>query len=94
MKSLVDQLAQYAAYHRDSRNIVSHLVGIPLIVVAVAALISRPAYGTTALRLSPVLLVALVATIFYLRLDARFGMTMVVLLALSTWAEQAVAARQ
>jgi uncharacterized membrane protein YGL010W len=88
-KSLVSQLAQYAAYHRDSHNIVSHLVGVPLIVVAVAAPILRPAYGTTALTLSPVLLVASAATIFY-RLDARFGMTMAVLLALSTWAGQAV----
>jgi hypothetical protein len=91
-KSLVNQLAQYAAYHGDSHNIVSHLVGIPLIVVAVAALILHPAYGTTALTLSPVLLVASAATIFY-RLDVRFGMTMAVLLALSTWAGQAVVAQ-
>ena len=28
MKTLTDQLAQYAAYHRDSRNIVSFTVGL------------------------------------------------------------------
>ena len=38
MKSLVDHLSQYAAYHRDPRNIASHFIGIPLIVVAVAVL--------------------------------------------------------
>jgi uncharacterized membrane protein YGL010W len=43
MKSLVDHLSQYAAYHRDPRNIASHFIGIPLIVVAVAVLLSRPA---------------------------------------------------
>ena len=32
MKSLVDHLSQYAAYHRDPRNIASHFIGIPLIV--------------------------------------------------------------
>ena len=42
MKSLVDHLSQYAAYHRDPRNIASHFIGIPLIVVAVAVLLSRP----------------------------------------------------
>lgn len=55
MKSLIDHLAQYAAYHRDPRNIVSHLLGIPLIVVAVAALLARPMFGVTThtLALSP-----------------------------------------
>jgi predicted membrane channel-forming protein YqfA (hemolysin III family) len=42
MKNLVDHLSQYAAYHRDTRNIVTHFVGIPLIVIAVAVLLSRP----------------------------------------------------
>ena len=34
MRSLEDQLAAYAAYHRDARNIVTHFIGIPLIVVS------------------------------------------------------------
>ena len=42
MKTLVDHLAQYAAYHRDRRNIVTHFVGIPMIVLAVTVLLSRP----------------------------------------------------
>ena len=42
MKTLVDHLSQYAEYHRDRRNIFSHFIGIPLIVVAVAVLLSRP----------------------------------------------------
>ena len=37
MKSLVDHLSQYAAYHRDPHNIATHFVGIPLIVIAVVA---------------------------------------------------------
>ena len=43
MKTLVDQLAQYADYHRDRRNIATHFVGIPMIVLAVQVLLSRPA---------------------------------------------------
>jgi uncharacterized membrane protein YGL010W len=92
MKSLVDQLGQYAVYHRDSRNIVSHLIGIPLIVVAVATLLARPSFDmTAALTLSPAMLVAAAVAIFYLRLDIRFGILMTVLLALSVWAGKLLA---
>lgn len=92
MKSLVDQLGQYAVYHRDSRNIASHLIGIPLIVVAVATLLARPAIGTTgALSVSPAMLLAAAVAIFYLRLDIRFGILMTFLLGLSVWAGKVLA---
>ena len=86
MKTLVDHLAQYAAYHRDQRNILSHFIGIPLIVLAVAVLLSRPGSEVFGLWLSPALLVALAAGTFYVRLDRRFGLAMALLLALSLWA--------
>ena len=46
-------MVQYAAYHRDRRNILTHLVGIPLIFTAVALWLAFPlgkwgAYGITA----------------------------------------------
>ena len=92
MKSLVDQLGQYAVYHRDSRNIASHLIGIPLIVVAVATLLARPALGVAgALSVSPAMLLAAAAAVFYLRLDIRFGILMTLLLALSVWAGKLLA---
>ncbi len=40
-RTTLDLLVQYAAYHRDQRNIVTHLVGIPLIVFGVAVLLAR-----------------------------------------------------
>lgn len=87
-KNLVDYLSQYAAYHRDTRNIVTHFVGIPLIVLAVAVLLSRPgwtAWSLAGVWLSPALLVASASTAFYLRLDRVFGVLMGVLLALCLW---------
>jgi uncharacterized membrane protein YGL010W len=93
MKSLADQLAQYAAYHCDSRNVITHMVGIPMIVVAVATLLSRPAFGIAPLALSPAMVGGMIAAIFYLRLDARFGIAMMLLLALSIWAGQVLAAQ-
>jgi uncharacterized membrane protein YGL010W len=80
MKSLVDHLSQYAAYHRDPRNIASHFIGIPLIVVAVAVLLSRPQWAGG--WLSPAVLVALASAWFYLRLELRLGVLMTVLLGL------------
>ena len=34
MKTLTDQLAGYAAYHSERRNIATHLVGVPIFVAA------------------------------------------------------------
>ncbi|WLH12989.1 DUF962 domain-containing protein [Pseudomonas hefeiensis] len=93
MKSLVDHLSQYAAYHRDPRNIATHFIGIPLIFVAVAVLLSRPGWPVGALLVSPALLVAVASAWFYLRLELRLGVLMTVLLALALWLGQVLAAQ-
>ncbi|MFG6415288.1 DUF962 domain-containing protein [Roseateles sp. DC23W] len=41
----LDLMAQYAAYHRDRRNIATHFVGIPLIVFAISALLARAEFS-------------------------------------------------
>ncbi|MFU2326710.1 DUF962 domain-containing protein [Pseudomonas sp. NFX98] len=88
-KSLVDHLSQYAAYHRDPRNIATHFIGIPLIVLAVAVLLSRPQWAGG--WLSPAVLVSLASAWFYLRLELRLGVLMTVLLGLCVWAGQVLA---
>ncbi len=93
MKSLVDHLSQYAAYHRDPRNIASHFIGIPMIVVAVAVLLSRPEWQVAGLWLSPAVLLALFAAGFYLRLELALGVLMSVLMGLSVWAGHVLAAQ-
>ena len=93
MKSLIDHLSQYAAYHRDPRNIASHFVGIPLIVVAVAVLLSRPEWAVAGLWISPAVIVALLAAWFYLRLELALGLLMTVLMGLSVWAGDVLAAQ-
>ncbi|MCF5546583.1 DUF962 domain-containing protein [Pseudomonas salomonii] len=93
MKSLVDHLSQYAAYHRDPRNIASHFIGIPLIVVAVAVLLSRPEWAIGSLWISPAVVLALLSAWFYLRLELALGVLMTVLMGLSVWAGHALAAQ-
>src|SRR3990172_4131909 len=76
MKTLVDHLAQYAAYHRDRRNIARHFIGIPMIVLSVAMLLSRPSVALFGLVLTPAVLVVVAMVIFYLALDLRFALVM------------------
>jgi uncharacterized membrane protein YGL010W len=80
MKTLNEQLTTYAAYHRDRRNIATHFVGVPLIVMSVVALLSRPAMSLAGLPFSPAVLVYLGAIAFYLAMDLRYGVTMALLM--------------
>ena len=81
MKSLTDHLATYAEYHRDRRNIATHFVGIPMIVVGVEALRARAQFTVGGYEVSAAVVVSLLAILFYLRLDLRFGFGMASLLA-------------
>jgi uncharacterized membrane protein YGL010W len=76
MKSIVEHLGLYAAYHRDRRNILTHFIGVPLIVLAVVVLLSRPFFSSEFLTFSPAWVAAIVSTAYYLRLDTRMGMVM------------------
>ena len=94
MRNLSEQLTQYAAYHRDRRNILTHFVGIPMIVLAVAVLLARPLLAQWgAVALSPATAVTLLTVLYYLKLDLRLGAVMAALMALSLWFAQAVAAQ-
>lgn len=76
MKTLTEHLSQYALYHRDQRNINTHYVGIPLIVVAIFGLLSLPVVSVAGIMLTPALLLFIATAIFYFRLDLRFGLVM------------------
>jgi uncharacterized membrane protein YGL010W len=80
MRSLTDHLSNYADYHRDRRNIATHFFGIPVIVLAVAALLSRPVIDIGGFPLSPAIGAIAATCVFYFRLDLRFGITMTILM--------------
>ncbi|MBF6986960.1 MULTISPECIES: DUF962 domain-containing protein [Cupriavidus] len=94
MKTLIEYLANYAAYHRDSRNIVTHFIGIPMIVLAVTTLLARPAMplGDGSAHLTPAMLVYILSCLFYLRLSLGFGVAMASILALFLYAGAHIAA--
>jgi len=62
----VDLLAQYATYHRDRRNILTHFVGVPMIVFSVGVLLSGLRFNLVGLGLSLAWLVFAVTALWYL----------------------------
>jgi uncharacterized membrane protein YGL010W len=93
MKTLVDHLSQYAAYHQDARNVATHFVGIPMIVLALATLLARPALMLGEQPVSVATVLALGTIVFHLRLDLCFGLVMALLLSVSVWVGQVLAAQ-
>jgi len=92
MKSGLDQLSKYAEYHRDRRNIATHLVGVPMIVFAVVTLLSRPAVDVGGWALTPAWVAVAIAGVYYLLLDVSLGVSLTLIIALMTWAGGQIAA--
>ncbi len=46
-------MVQYAHYHRDRRNIATHLVGVPLIFMAIGIMLTQPLWTVGNLWLTP-----------------------------------------
>ena len=93
MKSQLEYLSQYAYYHQNPSNVATHFVGIPMILVAITILLSRPLIDLSIAVISPAMIAALLASLFYLRLDRSMGVLMSVLLALSVWFSHYIAAQ-
>jgi uncharacterized membrane protein YGL010W len=85
MKKLDQHLIKYALYHRDERNILTHFVGVPLIVFAVIGLLYFPLMSVNTLLITPALVIAILAMLFYLALDIKLGLLMSGLYLLGLW---------
>ncbi len=88
MKSLVDRLASYAEYHRDKRNIATHFVGIPMILVGTQAALARVGIGP----LNAAVGATGLATRYYRALDPAYGAAMGTMLAATCGLGTAIAA--
>jgi len=62
----LDLMAQYAAYHRDRRNIATHFVGIPLIVFAISTLLVPLSFTVGDTALNAALLLWALSSLWYL----------------------------
>lgn len=92
MRQALDLLSQYAAYHRDRRNITSHFIGVPMIVFAVGVLLARPSFVLSGALLTPAwVLFALAAAWYLTRGDLMLGLATSAGVAALLWLGQAVA---
>lgn len=89
----LDLMAQYAAYHRDRRNIATHFIGIPLIVFAISALLARVEFSLAATPLNAAIVLWGLTALWYLTrgdlmLGAATAIVNGVLTALAMWTTQ------
>jgi len=61
----LDLMAQYAAYHRDRRNITTHFIGIPLIVFAISALLARAEFSVADTPMNAAMLLWMLSSLWY-----------------------------
>lgn len=76
MQRLAQHLTQYAAYHRDRRNIATHLAGVPMIVFSIVLALSVVDIPGAPIALHLAGLASIAACLYYFRLDTTFGATM------------------
>ena len=86
--TLVDRLAKYAEYHRDKRNIATHFLGIPMILVGTQSALARVGIGP----LNAAVGATGLATRYYRALDPAYGAAMGVALGATCAAGTAIAA--
>ena len=79
MSKLETLLSQYAAYHLDHKNVLTHFVGIPLIVFSIMCLTARAGITVTGFEITLALVLIIASVVYYLRLDKVFGFIMLVI---------------
>ncbi|WP_278492421.1 DUF962 domain-containing protein [Acinetobacter gyllenbergii] len=83
MTNLERLLSQYAAYHLDRNNIVTHFVGIPLIVFSILCLTARAGVEISGFSITLAMLLIVLSSIYYISLDKLFGILMLILFVLA-----------
>jgi len=91
MKTLTEHLSQYAAYHRNPKNVATHLIGIPMIVLAIVILLERLTINLAGLPISMATIAVVAASVYYFKLDLKFGYAIALYLLVCLWIGQQVA---
>jgi uncharacterized membrane protein YGL010W len=70
------QLTAYAGYHRDERNRVTHIFGIPIIIFAIALPLSLWPLSLFGIPLNAAIVLAILAMAAWVLLDAGVGLAL------------------
>ena len=90
MKTLKQQLTNYALYHRSKRNIYTHFIGIPLIVFAIVCLLQRVTLISEPVVIPLATVVIALTCLYYLMLSLSMGLIMAVCLSVLSIAAKPV----
>jgi uncharacterized membrane protein YGL010W len=82
MRSIQENLTQYAAYHRDRRNIATHFVGVPMIVFSILLALNEVHFSLGSMTPTLAVVVSVAAILYYVSLDVVLGLTMAAILLL------------
>ena len=93
MKSVEQNLTQYAAYHRDRRNIATHFVGIPMIVFASILALATASFTAGSVVVTLATIVAVLMVVYYLVLDRVLGVAMAIAMFLMCAGASEISAR-
>lgn len=74
MRNAQQLLTQYAAYHRDRRNIATHFVGVPMIVLAVGVLLAGVHVEVNGQTVSLAWIAFMLAALWYLSRGLAVGL--------------------
>ena len=80
MSNLEQELSKYAAYHLNHKNILTHFIGIPLIVFSILCLTARAGVDIGSFKLTLAIVLIAASTIYYFILDKVFGLLMLIIL--------------
>ena len=83
MSKLEQLLSQYAAYHLDHKNIMTHFIGIPMIVFSIMCLTARAGFFVSGFEITLALILLVLSVIYYFSLDKAFGLLMLVIYAIA-----------
>jgi uncharacterized membrane protein YGL010W len=93
VKSAEQNLTQYAAYHRDRRNIATHFAGIPMIVFASILALATASFTIGSVAVTVATVVAVLMAAYYLVLDRVLGVAMAIAMFLMCAGASEISAR-
>lgn len=93
MKTIEQNLTQYAAYHRDRRNIATHFVGVPMIVFAILLALATLQVTVGSVVITMAAITSIAICIYYLILDRMLGIAMAIVLFLMCAGASEITAR-
>lgn len=82
MKNINEHLAQYKSVHLNKKNIATHCVGVPMIMLSIIVLLSTISFsfGIRELHINLAMILAVVLFLYYMLLHAGLAVVALVLL--------------